>query len=322
VNPASTPQLNLFVGAGKTAFVNGRVAPTTAAGGVIRIGDPLNVAWKPTSILVTGSLGSATVSGASTYTDVHAFDDIRLAASQDILMGSQRFIGLIQSTAVADIDVGMRKPLGVAPQAGEQNRVFISTARLEVSAEGKVVQQNTSPALGQAIGLFLTGKATPALLIDPPQVVELFGGYLDATGKFITSFAAGGGLDFQVVDAAGAPVGKPDGAIYRFNSCDVGTMTCSASALLATSGGGGGPPPNALAGAPVATTEGSFTSEDATGEDPAESAAKEDSGLAAEAAGTQPPLLGLPPVDAREIVTDPVSAGAGNEELWRSKVKQ
>ncbi|MDB5425785.1 MAG: hypothetical protein JWQ29_3201, partial [Phenylobacterium sp.] len=274
ITPASTPSVNLFAGAGRTVLVQGRAAPTTATGGTLRIGDNVNAAWKPTSILISGGIGAATASGGN-YTDVRAFDDIKLVASQDILMGSARFIGLIQATAVGDIDVGAQKPNGVNPLADEQSRVFISTAKLEVSANGKVVQQNTSPTPGQAVGLFLTGKASPALLIDPPQVVELFGGYLDASGKFITSFSASGALDFKIVDAAGAPVAKPDGAVYRFNTCDVGTQSCSGSSILAGAGGGdagGGMAANSLAGAAVpATTEGGFTSDDATGEDPGKS---------------------------------------------------
>jgi len=97
--------------------------------------------------------------------------------------------------------------------------------------------------------------AAPVLLTDPPQVVKLFGSYLDASGKFITSFSAGGGLDFKIVDNTGAPVAKPDGA---------GSL-------------GGGD----------------------------------------EASGGQPPLLGRAAVDVKEIVTDPVSAGSGSEEIWR-----
>ncbi|MDB5423940.1 MAG: hypothetical protein JWQ29_1356, partial [Phenylobacterium sp.] len=83
---------------------------------------------------------------------------------------------------------------------------------------------------------------------------------------------------------------------------------------------GGGMAANSLAGAAVpATTEGGFTSDDATGEDPGKSDSDADSGLAAEAGGTQPVLLGIAPVDVREIVSDPVSAGAGSEEIWRKQ---
>ena len=319
VTPASTPVVNLFAGAGRTVLVQGRVAPTTATGGIFRIGDNVNAAWKPTSILVSGSLGAATFGGGN-YSEVHAFDDIRLVTSQDILFGSQRFMSLIQGTAVADINVGAQKPNGVNPTAGEASRVFIATAKLEVSATGKVVQQNTSAVRGQSVGLFLTGKASPALLIDPPQVVELFGGYLDASGKFITSFSAGGGVDFKIVDAAGAPVAKPAGAIYRFNTCAVGTQECSGAAALSSVGGdaAGGVTANSLAGAGVpSATKGGFTSDEATGEDPGKSDSDADSSLTAEAGGAQPTLLGVAPVDAREVVTDPVSAGTGNEEIWR-----
>ena len=73
-----------------------------------------------------------------------------------------------------------------------------------------------------------------------------------------------------------------------------------------------------LAGAGVpATTEGGFNYGDATGEDPGKSDSDADSSLTAEAGGVQPALLGIAPVDTREIVSDPVSAGTGSEEIWR-----
>ena len=61
-------------------------------------------------------------------------------------MGSQRFITLIQGTAAGDIDLVAGKPAGVAATADEQFRIFAVAGKLEVSADNKVVQQNTALA--------------------------------------------------------------------------------------------------------------------------------------------------------------------------------
>src|SRR5581483_7741767 len=115
---------------------------------------------------------------------------------------------------------------------GEQNKVFVSAGRLELSAPGKVISQNTSPSVAASVGIFLTSKASPDLVIDPPQLVDIFGTYLDNQGKAVASFAAGNGVDFAIVDASGAKIAIPAGAVYRFNSCAVGTSQCSGATQL------------------------------------------------------------------------------------------
>ncbi|HEX2816926.1 MAG TPA: hypothetical protein VHN39_11050, partial [Phenylobacterium sp.] len=194
VTPQSTPQVNFLVGGGHNALVQGVVAPTTS-GGVIHIGDNTNAAWQPTSILVSGTLGSASFRGGS-YSNVRAFDDVRLFATQDIIIGSQRFIGLIQSAAIADIEIGRNKPAGVAPTSAEQNRVLVAAGKLELSASGKVVSQNTAPSVAQSVGVFLTaGNGQPDLLIDPPQLVDVYGSFISQSGAVVSSFSAGAGRE-------------------------------------------------------------------------------------------------------------------------------
>ena len=255
-------------------------------------------------------------------------------------MGSQRFITLIQATAVADIDTAANKPAGVAPTADETNRVFVAAGRLEVSAENKVVQQNTAPVGASApVGVFFTGKFTPALIIDPPKVVELWGALAGPDGKVIGGAAAGGAITFTVVDSAGKTIPAPADAKYKFNSCDVGTGNCSASisggSVSAIGGGstGGGGSGSAELGVSQ-TSAGVLAARDALSgsalgggsSNSNDSESSEEAG-AGEVSGdkvqTAPPVLAVtPPVNPDDIVTDPVTTGAGSEEIWRKRRQQ
>lgn len=303
INVANTPRVSFLVGSGNTAMVQGMVAPT-ASGGVLRIGDASDLAWRPGSILVTGALGAATfANGGATYTNVRAFDEVRLAARRDILFGSPRFITLIQGTPIDAIDIAAGQPAGSAPIGNEVGKVFVSTGRLEVSADGKAVQQNTAPVgTGGTAGLYFTGAIRPALVIDPPSIVELWGAIAGSDGKVVTGSAAGTGLTFTVVDINGQPISQPAGSSYRFNACDVGTTNCPV--IASPSSGGGDGDMNA----------GVLASRDLLG-DP-------DDGIDAlsSAALTRPPvLLSISEVPTDEIVTDPVVTGAGSEEIWRKR---
>lgn len=306
INPANTPSVSFLVGSGNAANVQGTVAPTTN-GGVLRIGDATDLAWRPGSILVSGSLGEATfTNNGASYTGIRAFDDVRLAARQDILFGSPRFISLVQGTAIADIDIAKGLPAGVVPVGDEVGKVFVATGRLEVSADGKAVQQNTAlPGSGGTAGLYFTGAFTPALIIDPPRLVELWGAIAGSDGRVTTGAAAGSGISFTVVDTNGQPTTRPDGASYRFNACDVGTTNCPVISAPAAGGGSVSGDMNS----------GVLTARDLLGDD-AEVGIE---ALSSESLASPPVLLGIaePPTD--EIITDPVVTGTGSEEIWRKR---
>ncbi|RAK68552.1 filamentous hemagglutinin N-terminal domain-containing protein [Phenylobacterium kunshanense] len=312
VNPSNTPNVAFLVGSGNTASVAGLVAPT-ASGGIFRIGHATDLSWRPSTVLVSGAIGAATFSGAA-YSGVRSFDEVRLAARQDILMGSQRFIDLVRNAAISDIDVAAGRPAGVTPVGDEVNRVFISTGRLEVSADNKVVQQNTS-ALGggQAVGVFFTGQFNPALIIDPPRLVELWGAFSGQGGQVVTGTTAGGSVTFVVVDTNGQPVERPQGANYRFNSCDVGTTNC-APVLAAPQEGVTGQMNVGL----LTARDGLSSSSSGPGgsELTDEEAAAQ---VSSETLTSPPVLLGVAAPDPDEIVTDPVVTGAGSEEIWRQR---
>jgi hypothetical protein len=310
INPTSTPNVVFDVGSGHTALVQGVVAPSAGGGGILRIGDASDTSWRPTSIQITGALGSATFAGG-TYSNVSAFDEVRLAATQDILMGSQRFITLIQGTAIGDIDTATGKPAGVTPISGEVNKIFVATGKLEVSAESKVVQQNTSAALGvQPVGVFFTGKSATALVIDPPKLMQLWGAFAGANGQVVTGSAAGGALSYTVVDSSGNPISKPDGAKYSFNSCDVGTTNCAVVASSSSS----------FDQTVSEMSSGVLTTRDQLGSvGDADSGAASDAKVSATRLTNPPVLLSVAPAAAEEIVTDPVVTGAGSEEIWRER---
>jgi hypothetical protein len=263
---------------------------------------------------------------------------VRLAARNDILMGSQRFITLIQGAAIADIDTAAGKPAGVAPTGDEINKVFVATGKLEVSSINKVVQQNTaSGGAGAPVGVFFTGKFTPALIIDPPKIVELWGALAGPDGKVMGGSAAGGAITFTVVDSSGASIPAPTDAKYKFNSCDVGTSTCSAAII---GGGGGGGSSGGGGGSGSAelgvsqTSSGVLAARDALSSSALgsgssnsnDSESSEETGqgeVSSDKVQAPPPLLAVtPPVNADEIVTDPVTTGTGSEEIWRKRRQQ
>ncbi len=317
VNPAATPLVTLLAGSSQNVLVQGVAAPTVS-GGAFRVGDAANTAWQPGSILVSGSIGAATFSGGA-YSGIAAFDDVRLHAVNDILMGSQRFITLIQGTAVGDINLSAGKPAGAAATGAEQFRMFAAAGRLEVSAAGKVVQQNTAPTLSSPVGVLITSKGSPDIIIDPPQTVQLFGAVLGADGKLVSSIGAANVLTVAVVDSTGRSIPQPPGSSYTFNSCSVGGGQCSASAPLSLGGGGPDPSTGSSSGSiSVSQTAPILSSPEALADDK-DGGGNPTKQSGSSAVATQPPplLAAVAPVDLHEIVSDPVTAGSGSEEIWR-----
>ena len=143
-----------------------------------------------------------------------------------------------------------------------------------------------------------------------------------------------GQITFTVVDTNGQPTAKPAGANYRVNRRDIGTNSCgipAVSGLGGASGGGGGFDSGSGSSLIGTLNAGILASRDSLpgsgggrsgGGGPApDSQTSEEAGAAAiatAAALTSPPvLLNVAPVDADEIVVDPVVAGTGSEEIWR-----
>jgi len=214
-----------------------------------------------------------------------------------------------------------------APTGSEQNRVLVTAGTLELSAAGKVVSQNTAPISQQSVGLFLNGKsAGPDLLIDPPQLVDVYGSFISQAGVLVTSFTAGAQAPIAIVDSAGNPATAPVGAVYRFNSCTVGTSQCSAVASVTSNLQQNTP----ILTTPTSSSSGGLASDLAGGGD--ESGGGGDSGGGGSSGGgggskggsradrnSGPSLLSIGSAEADEAQTDLVLTGAGSEEIWRKR---
>jgi len=313
VNPANTPQVNFLAGGGHNALIQGAVTPTVS-GGTIHVGDSANAAWQPTSIMVTGSLGASTFNNG-VYSNVRAFSDVRLFAVQDIFIGPQRFIDLVQPASDPEIQIGVNKPVGVAPVGAERNKILVTTGVLELSAAGRVLSQNTGPSSDQSLGIFLTGQA-PNLLIDPPRLVELFGSFQNSSGAVVSGFTAGSGFPVTVVDSAGNPTSPPAGALYQFNTCAVDTNRCTGAAQITS---------NLQQNTPVLTTTGSNVPSGSNllaSELGAEETNASPNGRDAASQRNGPLLLTIGTTDSNETLAEPVVTGSGSEEIWRKRLPE
>jgi filamentous hemagglutinin len=295
-DPALTPVVNLYAGPQNAILVHGIAAPTVS-GGALSLGSGSDPNWRPASIYITGGLGAATRVNDREFTNVRAFDSVSLNASGDILMGSQRFIDLVAATPASSIDIAMGRPNGVAATAGETGREFLVTGRLFAATNGKLVQQNTAAEPGDFAGIYLTnarpGQPLGAVLtIDPPSVVDLFGSYLDTTGKVQASLPAARGPDLVVV---GLAPGEPVPSDFHFNGCPVSqTAACQ------------------VAGAQQTLRADDVVAAVAAGDTAASAEANSGRRIAA-----PPPIAAVAQADEDDPQSDPVVTGAGNEEIWR-----
>lgn len=184
VDATRIPRLNLFAHSGRQVSVTGRVN-VTGSGGVLRIGDAANADWRPDRIVITGALGSASGDALSGYTDVRGFQSVELNATNDILIGSSRFIELVDDAPPETIDLARGLPTGVAAEGDEVGRLFLVAGRARLAAGQRILQQNTGP-LGQEAGLYLSGvgvdPTAPLLTLAGGGRVDLFGALADETG--------------------------------------------------------------------------------------------------------------------------------------------
>jgi hypothetical protein len=134
----------------------------------------------------------------------------------------------------------------------------------------------------------------------------------------VSSFSAGAGVAFAIVDAAGNPASAPASAVYRFNSCAVGTSQCSAAASVTS---------NLQQNTPILTTTtgpalGSDLGADAAGGGESGGGSSGGGKAGSRGAGDRnspPSLLSVAPVEPDVLLTEPVVTGAGSEEIWRKR---
>lgn len=279
VDVARVPQLLLAAGGANDIRVTGVLAPITE-GGVLTIGeDDVRSPWRPGRILVTGAIGFSRGSPATDYSDLRPFDQVNLNALRDIILGTQRFISLVQAVSPADINISANRPAGVAPTDSERDRVFLTANSLTLSASDRIVQQNTG-TVAAPNGVLITSRfARPgALSVTPARVVDLFGAFRNGSGSF--------SRDFQPdIRSGGATT-----PTIRFNGCVVTDTGCSISAV----------------------TRRAQKLEDLDLLDPALA-----DGLFS--LPPEPQVLTFTGPEADVFVTDPVTLGTGSDELWRRR---
>jgi hypothetical protein len=300
IDPAKVLSLNLYAAAGHTVSIAGLLAPTTN-GGAVTVGGLAG--WTPTTILVSGGLGAATHVSDTQFTGVRAFDQVSLNALGDVLLGSPRFIGIVQGAAPDQINQALNLPAGAQAQGSEIGQVYLASGRLAVTAGGKVVGQNTASAANSYSGVYLTNAPGPTgvvLTLDPPSVVDLFGSYVNMAGVTASGRTAAVGPELKVL-ATGNVLN------YRFNGCAIG-LGC----------GGGSVPGPAQGFQPLNGLQAVFVSE-ATDATDATEATEATAASATPGARVQPPTFSVVPSAEADAQADPVVTGAGNEEIWRKR---
>lgn len=216
-DPANLPRIALFADRNHVVDIQGHVGPTTG-GGAIQIGDAnFDGRFRPGSVYISGSLGSAELV-ANCYGKIVAIGSLSIYSVNDVIFGASDFRSAVQGTAAGSIDIAAGTP-GVAGPADD--RLFLVSTRFTVDAGGKVVSQNTSSAPGGFVGVLLAGFGATGPIVDVglSRVVDLSGSVVDSTGQLRSGFTA----------ASAGELG-PGGvgiATFRFNGCLVGGGDCA-----------------------------------------------------------------------------------------------
>ena len=313
VNPANLPRLLLAAGPGNDISVTGVLAPTVS-GGVLTLGEAAaGSAFQPGRILLSGAIGASTGSPDEGFTNVRAFDEVGLNARTDIILGSQRFIALVNGLPANQIDVANNIPVGVAPQGTEIGHIFLTAGVLTLAAPAKIVQENTGTR-AKGSGFYLTNlTAAPrdtVLTVTSAQVVDLFGSIRDKNGVLRSGAQAARAT--QVI-GFGAGNSFTNGDV-RFNGVETGAF----GAFAGSGGNAAGPVEVAAQGVTQVASVLASVADDAGGLD-GDDAGSGDGGGTAVGPSPDPVLISIAKPDVNEIVSDPIELGSGNDEVWRSK---
>ncbi len=192
-----------------------------AGGGTIVNPNPTALdGFIPGEIDITGAVGSAAA----------PLGQVSLIARQDIFIGSSAFI----TAAAANPGFDAVKDSGLYP--GQDGRVLVAAASLQVSAQGRIIQQNTSafPYTGLVIGAPTAARplvAAPAALAGKsigggawtanyaagPVAVDLFGVFTPVGGPPVTGIDA---ARLANLSDSGVTIATAD----RINSCSFGDV--------------------------------------------------------------------------------------------------
>lgn len=222
VDATRIPRLNLFAHSGRQVTISG-VVDVVGPGGRLQVGDPMNEAWRPDRIVLSGALGRADGDAIAGFTNVRGFQSVSLNAGRDILIGSSRFIDLVDDAAPETIDIGRGLPDGVAPQGDELGRLFLVAGGARLSAGERILQQNTG-APGVEGGVFLSGAGVsatePVLSVGGGAATDIFVALQDERGVVSGRLASVSQRIFADSDGRSRTV--------RVNGCPLG-LGCAVS---------------------------------------------------------------------------------------------
>jgi len=314
VDPAKLPGLLLAAGPNNDISIVGTLAPINS-GGVLTVGDRSSSSgFQSGRILLSGSIGVSTGSPDQGFTGVRAFNEVGLNAQRDIILGSPRFIQLVNGLTAAQIDVANDKPAGVEPQGAEIGHIFLTAGVLALAAPAKIVQQNTGTR-ANGNGFYLTNLTTAprdtVLTVTSAEIVDLFGSLRDKNGVLRTGAQATrliqvGGFG----DSGGFGAGD-----LRFNGFESSPL----SSFAGSGGSAANPVDVAAQGATQVASVLASVSDDSGGLDGSDDDSGEGSGGTAVGPSPEPVLISIARPDVTEIVSDPIELGSGNDEVWRSK---
>jgi filamentous hemagglutinin family protein len=314
VTTSRIPKLTLDAAPTRDIVISGTIAPV-ASGGSLLVGDPNDASFRPGRILVSGAIGSSSGASDTGFTNVRSFNTVALNATKDVLIGSSRFISLVASADPATINLSRSLPTGVDPTADEAGKIYITAGTLSITGSTRILQQNSGSA-ATPNGLFLANAATPTdtvLTVTPAQVVDLFGAYKDATG------AVKGGLTAGNSGAVVVTGGQSKG--IRFNGCDI-SGTCGQTVVQTTVA----QTVQVLALAPASPADQPAPATASSGDSGGSSdSGSSDSGSSSGGTRGPPPppaLMSVAQPNLDEEVSDPVTIGAGSDELWRGRAKR
>ena len=228
IDPSAVQSLWLGTSSGQTISVTGAV---TGPGVNLELGfavDPVAVlgGYIPGEIDITGSLG----------TTLNPMGSVGLLARNNIFMGTSGFITAAEGDSTFDAVTQSKDYTGLA-----QGYVFVAANTLELAAQGRIIQQNTSTLTGvgqqQFAGLAINAPTAQTPLISAVAALQ---GQTIGTEGWTANYAAGptkidvfgvlrqsNATLVSGVDAALLPnlldTGIATSNAYRINSCIFGT---------------------------------------------------------------------------------------------------
>ena len=229
-NPASLPSLAFYADRSHVVDVQGKLLPSVTGGSIV-IGDASATGrFRPGSIYVSGGFGSAELI-ANCFGNIVAVGSLSLYSVNDVIFGASDFRAAIQTADAATIDLVAGTPS--VPGGPADNRLFAVATSFTVDGAGKIVSQNTASEAGEYVGLFFNGNGAnrPIISVGNARAIDLSGSLVDAAGNLRSGPT--------VAFAGELGSGGSNGAVFRFNGCIVGSLTCG-------SGGGGATPAEAL----------------------------------------------------------------------------